>query len=95
MYRLDVCKCHCETIGRSRDDSHRTVVKSVKAHVDIYEYTETLSTFPNFLIRIRHIFRFIREVSTAFSLFILAQGILSLMLLTVTIFYSKLVRTTN
>lgn len=94
MYRLDVCECHCERIGRNFYDSRWILLKSIKAHVDIFEYSKHLQidNLISFQMNCAH-FRFIKEVSTAFSYFILAQGILSLMLLTVTIFYSKLVRT--
>lgn len=38
MYRLDVCISHCEQIGRNLHESHRTLLKSIETHVDIFVY---------------------------------------------------------
>lgn len=38
MYRLVVCEWYCEQIGQTLHESRRILLKSIRSHVDVFEY---------------------------------------------------------
>lgn len=92
MHRLDICEHYCQQIGQTHPNSRRTLLQCIRAHVDVFEYaSHFIAHTHTHKIKLTFTHRFIGDVAQVFSSFILVQGILSLMLITVTIFYSKIV----